>query len=374
MKTKTLLTKPLLQITENFLTTDECQSLINTAKSNLKNSSIIDEETGCSRVSQYRTSDSYDLSLDHELTISIYDKISNILNIDKDRFEDIQIIKYKKDDLFDVHVDYFMSTTDDKYIKKGGQRVGTVILYLNNVENGGETFFPLLRIIEQPKTGKMIYFKYDYSDEINFKTSHKGMSVIDDEKWIATVWIRESSRTQCPDNLILPDKTIINDVEYDLECDTIDTKTLSIKLFGNVIAGNTIMIKITPTSESMLLLYLLTSLNFHQNNPYFILPFINDEYSDKQIDLINNMINNVRDRTKSDMILDCEKYDKLLSINEIFNKKTCDRFYKYSYIYVSDIDNLSENDNEFLIVPFKNLQSSHINYAIDQMNIAKLLQ
>lgn len=53
--------------------------------------------------------------------------------------EDIQILKYEYGQKYDPHYDYFV---DKVNIARGGHRIATVLMYLSDVEKGGETVFP----------------------------------------------------------------------------------------------------------------------------------------------------------------------------------------------------------------------------------------
>jgi prolyl 4-hydroxylase len=67
-------------------------------------------------------------------------------------------------------------------------------MYLNDVEEGGETTFPLLDITIFPNKGMAVYFEYFYSNhELNDFTLHAGTPVIKGEKWVATMWMRRQS-------------------------------------------------------------------------------------------------------------------------------------------------------------------------------------
>jgi len=227
-KTKTIIETPLFQVTENFLTPDECRSLIDTAELNLKTSFILHGITGKREISDIRTSNDYSLPNDHKLKELVFDKVSDALGIDRSRFEGVTIIRYQSGELFDMHSDYFHSKVDKETFRKGGQRVGTALIYLNEPASGGETFFPRVGLVEKPKTGKMLYFQYDYDNDINSKTVHKGMPVEQGEKWVATVWIRQYPRTLLVDDVELSDLPTISNIEYELPCGTLDSETLKL--------------------------------------------------------------------------------------------------------------------------------------------------
>lgn len=384
-KTKNIMNEPLFQTTENFLTADECHELIEIAKLNLRESTTINGNTGLVQINDYRTSESYHISSDHVLTHKIHAKISIALGIDSAHFERIEIIKYKVGDMFDTHLDYFTSTTGKSQCINGGQRVGTVILYLNDVVNGGETFFPRLRIVEKSKIGKMVYFKYDYDETINIKTYHKGMPVDSGEKWIATVWIRQSPRTEIFENYKIEDSNMVNDTEFELDCiASTDIRQLSVMLSANSIPENVIIVDVTTNLKSILLLYLLLVLNNHQNMPYFILPVITDNYLPEDINLTSNIVDSVNKSIPSEYMLATEIYtlheSKIKNLIEFANNKSQDRFYKFSQIFIGDTQDtmdLANNpllrDTALLIQPFMDLEETHLQYAIKELNLISIL-
>ena len=53
--------------------------------------------------------------------------------------ESIQVLRYEIGQKYDAHFDYFH---DKKNVKRGGQRIATVLMYLTDVKKGGETVFP----------------------------------------------------------------------------------------------------------------------------------------------------------------------------------------------------------------------------------------
>ncbi|CAD5188681.1 unnamed protein product, partial [Musa acuminata subsp. malaccensis] len=53
--------------------------------------------------------------------------------------ESIQILRYRDGQKYEPHFDYFH---DPKNQALGGHRYATVLMYLSNVNKGGETVFP----------------------------------------------------------------------------------------------------------------------------------------------------------------------------------------------------------------------------------------
>lgn len=58
--------------------------------------------------------------------------------------ESIQILHYESGQKYEPHYDYFHDKVNQEL---GGHRVATVLMYLSNVERGGETVFPEAEVI-----------------------------------------------------------------------------------------------------------------------------------------------------------------------------------------------------------------------------------
>jgi prolyl 4-hydroxylase len=75
-------------------------------------------------------------------------------------------------------------------LQRGGQRVGTVVMYLSTPQQGGGTSFPEVALEVAPIKGNAVFFSYDRPHPIS-RTLHAGTPVIAGDKWVATKWLRE---------------------------------------------------------------------------------------------------------------------------------------------------------------------------------------
>jgi len=75
-------------------------------------------------------------------------------------------------------------------LKRGGQRVATLVMYLNEPARGGGTTFPDVGLEVAPVRGNAVFFSYDRAHP-STRTLHGGAPVIEGEKWVATKWLRE---------------------------------------------------------------------------------------------------------------------------------------------------------------------------------------
>jgi hypothetical protein len=221
-----------------------------------------------------------------KLIDEVCEKVSLVTGINKNRFERPQVRHYKQGDYFNLHHDYFTfdisSETDPKVLenmRRGGNRVSTLIIYLNDEFEGGETFFPWLNQAVKPKTGSLLRFDYHYDDALpNVKTDHCGMGVENGEKWIMTIFVHEtdrSTRIENPKSFDAERAFYSNpqDAVFELECGPEDDRrVLSVTLPANNDPSSAIILGMTGGIESTLLLYILAALNETQKVPYHILP------------------------------------------------------------------------------------------------------
>jgi prolyl 4-hydroxylase len=177
--------EPLIMILENVLSHAECDALIALAKNRLQRAKI-----GKSHVeSDIRTSSSMFFEESENVWVNkVEARVSELMNIPVSHAEPLQILHYNPGEQYRPHFDYF---TSDHVVNN---RISTLVMYLNDVEEGGETYFPSLHFTVTPKKGSAVYFEYFYNDHgLNELTLHGGNPVAVGEKWVATQWMRRQS-------------------------------------------------------------------------------------------------------------------------------------------------------------------------------------
>ncbi|HMN84360.1 MAG TPA: 2OG-Fe(II) oxygenase [Burkholderiaceae bacterium] len=190
-----VLLNPNVALVEGLLSDQECEKLMSLAASRLKRSEVIVRATGDNEVSDARTSDGmYFQRGENAIVDRLEKRIADLTGIPVDHGEGVQILRYGPGTQYLPHHDYFdpKDAGTPTILKAGGQRVGTVVLYLNDVEAGGETVFPELELSVKPQRGTAVYFEYhNRSGGLDARCLHGGAPVVRGEKWIATKWLRE---------------------------------------------------------------------------------------------------------------------------------------------------------------------------------------
>lgn len=176
------LEEPLILVLEDVLSAEECDALIALASDRMQRSRI----GGAHTVSDIRTSSSMFLEESENAWVeTIEARLSELMQVPLSHAEPLQVLHYKPGEQYKLHYDYFTSDS------VANNRISTLVMYLNDVEEGGETCFPLLQLSVAPKKGSAVYFEYFYTDtRLNELTLHAGNPVVTGEKWVATQWMR----------------------------------------------------------------------------------------------------------------------------------------------------------------------------------------
>jgi len=143
----------------------------------------------------YRTSRTFGLRrAAPETIVDIDQRLAGLIGCDVAFSEPIQGQRYDPGEYFKGHTDWFASGTKEygTYTKTGGQRTWTVMIYLNDVEAGGETRFEKIGRAFRPVKGLGVAWNNLGVDGVgNRATFHEAMPVTRGRKYIITKWFRE---------------------------------------------------------------------------------------------------------------------------------------------------------------------------------------
>lgn len=188
--------KPYVVVIDEFLSPKECQQLIQASENKFTHSRVVDKETGEFVEHSARTSMSTSfIRGENDIVKTIERRIAELLNWSVENGEGLQVLRYQDGGEYKPHFDFFNAdeTGSKKQMERGGQRVGTFLMYLSEVEAGGATRFPTMNFEVRPKTGMALYFGdvllTGQSDPL---TLHASVPVTQGVKYIATKWLRQT--------------------------------------------------------------------------------------------------------------------------------------------------------------------------------------
>ena len=184
---------PRVLVFGSLLSDDECDAVVAAARPRMVRSETVVVDTGGSEVNEARTSRGMFFERgENEICKRIEQRIATLLRWPVINGEGLQVLHYLPGAEYRPHHDYFdpAKSGTAAITARGGQRVGTLIMYLNSPEKGGGTTFPDVGLEVGPVKGNAVFFSYERPHP-STKTLHGGAPVIAGEKWVATKWLRE---------------------------------------------------------------------------------------------------------------------------------------------------------------------------------------
>jgi prolyl 4-hydroxylase len=177
-------------VLRDFLTPAECATLCDMIDADRKPSGLLAVDPD----PEFRTSESCNLNAWDPLNIEVEKRVDALLGIPHENGETIQGQRYAVGQQFKPHHDFFY--VDQPYWpeqeRTGGQRTWTAMMFLNEPEAGGATFFPRAQVKVTPRTGNiLIWHNLDEYGQINLQSLHQGMPVEAGVKYVITKWYRE---------------------------------------------------------------------------------------------------------------------------------------------------------------------------------------
>ncbi len=189
---------PEIYYIDNFLQKKEIDYIISTAKNNLKKAKVsyLPKDSQKYKNNTGRTNRSFWLEKNsNPITLNLCKRIAKELECDWKHFENYQVIHYNPGEEYKYHFDAYNRKELEKYnyfCNERGNRLKTVLVYLNTVEEGGETEFKKLGKKVEAVKGRMVVFNnVKKNGDIYERSLHAGLPVIKGEKWAFNLWLRE---------------------------------------------------------------------------------------------------------------------------------------------------------------------------------------
>ena len=178
----------------DYLDVATCRRLVAMIDASRRPSTLLSDGGG----SRFRTSESCDMDRTAPDIRPIDEGLAHLLGIDPAWGETMQGQRYAPGQYFKAHHDYFHE--GESYWPgmkaSGGQRVWTAMIFLNEVEEGGATWFPQAGLRVAPRRGTLLAWNNMRADgSPNEFTLHEGTAVSEGVKYIITKWFREAPWT-----------------------------------------------------------------------------------------------------------------------------------------------------------------------------------
>ncbi|MGO4221850.1 2OG-Fe(II) oxygenase [Lysobacter sp. TAF61] len=187
--------RPRVMTCDNLLSADECRLLVANAESRLRRSQTVDPETGLPLPMQIRTSSdaALDPILEDVSLRCVQLRMASAAGVPLSHAEHLTVLRYEPGQEYRPHRDYRPPGSIERDCPQAGNRMRTICVYLNEVEAGGETEFPLSGLKVAPRPGRAVVFDNLHADgSPDVDSLHAGLPVQRGVKWLATLWLRQA--------------------------------------------------------------------------------------------------------------------------------------------------------------------------------------
>lgn len=178
---------PPVRIVRGLLLDTECRYLMTLAEPALQPSTVVDPRTGRRTPHPVRTSAGMSFGpVNEDLVVhAINCRLAAVTDTHVSWGEPLHILRYSLGQEYKPHVDALPGVTN--------QRKWTVLVYLNDEFEGGETRFTETGLTARGRAGDALIFRNILADgRSDGRTRHAGLPVASGTKWLATRWIRQA--------------------------------------------------------------------------------------------------------------------------------------------------------------------------------------
>lgn len=175
----------------NFITALLAEMIIEEGNKTLAPATVLGSENN-----GYRVADSMFINKESPLVKNIMNDIAKLTGLPVENQEKPQVVRYVKGGEYKPHHDFFHlnQSYTEATLARGGQRVKSALIYLNDNFTGGETSFPYYDLVIKPEKQKLVIWDNLNPDgTLNMDSLHAGLPVEEGVKYILVIWIREST-------------------------------------------------------------------------------------------------------------------------------------------------------------------------------------
>lgn len=181
-------------VVDSVLTKEDCKYIIEKANSLFTRSSVV----GVEGTDPSRTSETAWIPRDDPVAQKVFSKACELTGKPMGCCEDLQVVRYKPGTFYRAHHDSCCDDSDacKNFETRGGQRVGTLLVYLNDEFTDGETHFPDHGDVKmKAPPGSAIFFRPLATDapQCHPKALHAGLPISSGTKYVCNAWVREGN-------------------------------------------------------------------------------------------------------------------------------------------------------------------------------------
>jgi tetratricopeptide (TPR) repeat protein len=176
-----------------------CDALIGMSRDRLVRAQVLNPISGLPIIEKTRTNRLATLSLFESslLSIIVQERLAAAAGVPSRSLEAASVLNYRVGEQSRPHFDFIdpKARSFASEMQQLGQRIATVLVYLNDDYDGGETAFPELGIAHRGRKGDaLLFFSVRDTGEPDRRTVHAGRPPTEGEKWVVSQFIRSRVR------------------------------------------------------------------------------------------------------------------------------------------------------------------------------------
>lgn len=192
---------PMIVVFEDFLEPREVEQLVSAARTQLKQAVVSAAKSGVE--SPGRTGSNCWIPHGYNAIVeNLALRVADVVGLPLQYAESLQVVHYGENQQYAPHYDAWDAGTErgQRCMARGGQRLITCLMYLNDPQQGGGTSFPNLDMEIRARKGRMLLFHncHQGSNVRHPDSLHGGMPVLTGEKWACNFWFREQPYQTAP--------------------------------------------------------------------------------------------------------------------------------------------------------------------------------
>ncbi|MGZ9113079.1 MAG: prolyl hydroxylase family protein [Brevundimonas sp.] len=186
---------PAIFAFDGLLAPDVCDWMIARAEAIAEPALVYDPDTGEGRRESVRTNTAaqFDLERMDVVLALVRERIARAAGLPVAGLEWTQVLHYAVGQTFDWHVDWLDPATPGYAadLIARGQRIATLLVFLNDDFEGGETAFEAGGLRHRGRKGDALLWANTLPDgSIDRRTRHAGLPPTKGEKWVLSQWLR----------------------------------------------------------------------------------------------------------------------------------------------------------------------------------------
>lgn len=193
MTAQNQLETPAISIVPDVLSDAVCDYVMAMAEPALRRGMIVNER-GSESVEDVRSNRVMNFGLaDSDVVLELINhRLAEAAGMPVENAEGLGVLHYVPGERYAPHVDYIAETPQNaEHLAARGQRVRTVLVYLNDDFEGGSTDFPRLNLSFKPSRGSALIFdSVGPSGQVEPLSLHSGTPTTRGEKWVISKWFR----------------------------------------------------------------------------------------------------------------------------------------------------------------------------------------